>query len=420
MRRLWPLIVAVVAVALGLLFLPGVFRGTPHVTAVPPSVPPTSAVHDSTAQTSTGQNTQTHPGAPAAAPTPPAPRVTVDGPAVQPPATDPHAIYAFTHVGMFSPAVRGLVPRVYVPNGKDGTVSVIDPQTFRVLSTFRVDQEPQHVVPSHDLQTLWVASDKGRQSLTPIDPKTGRPGTAIPTADPYNLYFTPDGLHAVVVAENQGRLNFVDPHTMKPQFSLAVPCRGINHMDFSPDGHSVLAACEFSGDLLKIDLQARRVLGTLHVGGMPQDVKLSPDGQVYYVADMMANGVYLVDAASDTPKKLGFLPTGKGTHGLYPSRDATRLFISNRGEGTVSVLDFERRSLVARWRIPGGGSPDMGSVSPDGTQLWLSGRYNDEVYVFDTRSGRLLRRIPVGRGPHGLTYFPQPGRYSLGHTDNYR
>lgn len=330
------------------------------------------------------------------------------------------SVYAHTRAGMFSPAVQGIRPRVYVPNGKDNTVSVIDPATYRVLDTFKVDHEPQHVVPSHDLRTLWVASDKGRQSLTPIDPRTGRPGKAIPIADPYNLYFTPDGLHAVVVAENQRRLDFREPRTMQLQYSVKVPCRGINHMDFSPDGQTVLTACEFSGDLLKINLTAGKVTGTLHIGGMPQDVKISPDGRVYYVADMMANGVYLIDASGTVPKKLGFLPTGKGTHGLYPSRDAARLYISNRGDGSVSVLDFASRHLVARWQIPGHASPDMGSVSPDGTQLWLSGRYNDEVYVLDTRNGHLIRRIPVGRGPHGLTYFPQPGRYSLGHTDNYR
>ncbi|WP_293911814.1 hypothetical protein [Deinococcus sp.] len=334
--------------------------------------------------------------------------------------TMPVNIYAHAAAGQFSPAVRGVRPLVYVPNGKDSTVSVIDPQARRVLRTFKVDREPQHVVPSHDLKTLWVASDKGRQSVTPIDPRTGKVGQAVPTLDPYNLYFTPDGLHAVVVAENSQRLDFVDPRTMQPQFSIPVPCRGINHMDFSPSGQSVIAACEFSGDVLHIDFKFRAVLGSLHLGGMPQDVKLSPDGQVYYVADMMRGGLYLIDGRGKVPRKLGFIPTGKGTHGLYPSRDATRLFISNRGEGSVSVLNFATRKLIAKWLIPGGGSPDMGSVSPDGKELWLSGRYDDVVYVFSTRTGKVVSTIKVGKGPHGLTYFPQPGRYSLGHTDNYR
>lgn len=330
------------------------------------------------------------------------------------------SVYAHTGVGMFSPAVRGIPARVYVPNGKDNTVSVIDPHSYRVLSSFKVNREPQHVVPSYDLRTLWVANDRGRQALTPIDPRTSRPGMALRTADPYNLYFTPDGRHGIVVAENRRHLNFVDPKSMALQFSLPVPCRGVNHMDFSADGRTLLAACEFSGDLVRADLRTDKVTGLLHIGGMPQDVKLSPDGRVFYVADMMADGVYLVDGSGQVPRRIGFIPTGKGTHGLYPSRDGTRLFISNRGEGSISVLNFATGKLVARWVIRGGGSPDMGSVSADGKELWLSGRYDDVVYVFDTRSGKLLHKIPVGRGPHGLTYFPQPGRYSLGHTGNYR
>ncbi|WP_225430206.1 YncE family protein [Deinococcus detaillensis] len=253
---------------------------------------------------------------------------------------------------MLSPAVKGIpgIPaRVYVPNGLDSSVSVIDPKTFKVLSTFRVDPEPQHVVASHDLKTLYVASDKGRQSLTPIDPRTGKPSQPIPTPDPYNLYFTPDGKYAMVVAENQARLNFLAVKTMTTAFSIAVPCRGLNHMDFSPDRKQVLAACEFSGDLLKIDLPSRTVTGKLNVGGMPQDVRIAPDGKVYYVADMMANGLHVIDGSGPVPRKMGFIATGKGAHGLYPSRDATRLFISNRDEGSVSVLNFAARKLVAKY-----------------------------------------------------------------------
>jgi len=107
---------------------------------------------------------------------------------------------------------------------------------------------------------------------------------------------------------------------------------------------------------------------------------------------------------------------------MYPSRNAKYLYISNRGEGSVSVLEFATRKVVTKWKIPGGGSPDMGGVSADGKELWLAGRYSGEVYVFDTDLGRggLAHRIKVGKGPHGLAIYPQPGRYSLGHTGVYR
>jgi DNA-binding beta-propeller fold protein YncE len=175
-------------------------------------------------------------------------------------------------------------------------------------------------------------------------------------------------------------------------------------------------SCEFAGRAIVLDLQRERVLKTIPLApeAMPQDVKLSPDGNVFYVADMMSGGVWLIDAHA--MRKIGFLPTGAGAHGLYPSRDAKALYVSNRGEGSVTVLSFATRRPIAKWRLPGGGSPDMGGVSADGRVLWLSGRYNGVVYAISTRTGRLLHSIKVGNGPHGLCVWPQPGRYSIGHT----
>ena len=187
-------------------------------------------------------------------------------------------------------------------------------------------------------------------------------------------------------------------------------------MDFTADGRYALVSCEFAGRLIVVDLTRERVVRTIALkrGAMPQDVKLAPDGRTFYVADMASNGVWLID-----PRRwcrIRFQPTGKGAHGLYPSRDARRLFVTNRGEGTITVLSFKTRRPLRKWRIPGGGSPDMGGVSADGRVLWLSGRYNAEVYALSTHTGRLLHRVKVGSGPHGLCVWPQPGRYSIGHT----
>ena len=323
-------------------------------------------------------------------------------------------MYGAAGAGMLSPATRGDPERIYVPNSLSNTVSVIDPHTFKVIHTFPVGALPQHVTPSYDLRTLWVDDDEGN-SLTPIDPRTGRPGPPVPVEDPYNLYFTPDGRYAIVVAERLQRLDFRDAHTMRLHFSLAVPCPGVDHMDFTADGRFLLASCEFGSRVMEVEVPTEKVIRTIPLapGSMPQDVKLSPDGRVFYVADMMHNGVWLISAR--TMKVLRFMHTGLGAHGLYPSRDGKLLYVSNRGEGTISVISFATHRIVERWVIPGG-SPDMGNVSADGRVLWLSGRYNAEVYAISTRTGKLLARIPVGLGPHGLCVWPQPGRYSLGHT----
>jgi YVTN family beta-propeller protein len=328
---------------------------------------------------------------------------------------DPHNVYAADAPGDLAPAVRGDRPLIYVPNSLSNTVDEIDPTTYRIVREFPVGLTPQHVVPSYDLRTLWVTNDDGN-SLTPINPVNGIPGKPVPVEDPYNMYFTPDGRYAVIMAERLRRIDFRDAHTMKLHKSLSVPeCAGVNHADYTADGRYMLVSCEFGSAMIVVDVAAERVVKTvpLRSEASPQDVKLAPDGSVFYVADLVYGGVWVVSAK--TFDVIGFVKTGAGAHGLYPSRDDRFLYVSDRSEGAVSVISFATRKVVKTWLIPGG-SPDMGNVSASGRVLWLSGRYDGQVYAIDTQTGKLLARIPVGGGPHGLCVWPQPGRYSLGHT----
>jgi YVTN family beta-propeller protein len=359
-------------------------------------------------------------GVASAGPIPPADQLLAGMPPY-PSSTD---VYAAAGPNLLSEQVRGDKALVYVPNTKSNDVYVIDPATYKVVDKFAGGPEPQHVVPSYDLRTLYVASSQVPSGgLVPIDPKTGRPGRFVNLEDVYNLYFTPDGKQAIVVAEAYERLDFYDPGTWQRTKSVRFPeCAGINHMDYSADGKTMLFSCEFANRMLVLDTATASKLRTFDLdavaNGMPQDTRLTPDGQHFLVADMHANGVYVFDGAAT--KKTDFIRTGKGTHGIYFSRDGRQGYVTNRGEGTITVLDMATLKPTTTWRIPGGGSPDMGGLSADGKVLWLSGRYHNEVYAISTADGKLLARIPVGNGPHGLTIWPQPGRYSLGHTGNIR
>lgn len=350
-----------------------------------------------------------------------------------PPLTDPANLYSEIGAGKLSPALADHRELVYVPHVQSNDIYVIDPKTLKVIDRYKVGLNPQHVVPSWDMQTLWVTNNAERTTLgtlTPIDPKTGKPGKDVVVHDPYNMYFSADGQYAIVVEEAEKRLAFRDPKTMEFRYFIETPgCKGINHADFSNDGKWAIFTCEFGGSLAKIDLVRRQVMGYLKLsrGGMPQDIRVSPDGKKFYVADMRADGIFVIDG--DSFKEAGFVKTGKGAHGLYPSRDGKKLYIANRGSnkihgdprgpGGVSVMDFATEKIEATWPIPGGGSPDMGNVTADGRQLWLSGRYDHVVYVFDTATGD-VQTIKVGIEPHGLTVWPQPGRASFGHTGNMR
>lgn len=348
----------------------------------------------------------------------PSPKAVSDGLPGMPPVVGGN-VYARTRPQDLAPAVRDAKRYVYVPNGKDDTVTVLDQRDGSTVRTFPVGRQPEHVVPSYDLTWLYVTSDLGN-SLTKIDPRTGQPVGRIAVDDPYNLYFTPDGAYSIVVAERLQRLDFRDPQTMAMRDSTPLDCKGVDHLDFSGDGRYFIATCEFAGRLVKVDTATHKVLGYLDISAdsQPQDIRVAADGSTFFVADQGTNSVEIVDGPSfrivDTVTGL------RGAHGIYPSRAGTSFYVSDRRGSAVTVLDMRTHRPVATWRIPGGGSPDMGGVSIDGGRLWLSGRYTSFVYAFDTTNGQLVRKIKVGNGPHGMTVWPQPGRYSLGHTTNTR
>ncbi len=378
-----------------------------HVpTAIPPEAPTTTPPQQSAASRPSSAGRAIRLGRSAALPG-------------MPPVTDAHNIYAAAGAGMLTGPNRTYPAYAYVPHNRSGDVWVIDQHTGQVIDKCHVGVEIQHVVPSYDMTQLYATNDLG-DVVRVIDPRTGQCGRTIKVKDPYNMYFTPDGKYAISVAENYRQLVWYDPHTWKIHDTTSIPaCAGIDHADFSADGRTAVFTCEFAGRVAVIDVATHRLLRVIampirNTTMGPQDIKLSPDGRTYYIADSQSGGVWVLPAAGTAVTR--HIATGRGAHGLYLSRDARKLYVTNRLEGSISVLAADSGQVLTKWRIPGGGSPDMGNLTADGSQLWLSGRYNNVVYVIATTDGHLIRKILVGRGPHGLALMPLPGRYSLGHT----
>lgn len=310
---------------------------------------------------------------------------------------------------------------LYVPNSYGAPqTAVIDQRTHKVVRVLHTGGLSQHVTPSWDLRHLYVEASASNQ-LVEISPRNGRIVDRISVPRPYNLYFTPDGRAAIVMSEENQRIIFANPRTFKVTASVSDPsCQGPNHADFSANGRYFVVTCEFSGSLLKVATLGHRVIGrrSLGPGSKPQDVRLSPDGRTFYVADMGRDR--LVRIPWQSFRVVGHTAMPSMPHGIYPSRDGKVLYVSDRGAGEVSVVSLGTNTIIDTWAVPGGGTPDMGGVSADGRTLWLTGRYDGYVYGWNTRSGKLIARIRVGGNPHGMLVWPQPGRYSLGHTGNMR
>lgn len=380
--------------------------------STPPSASPSAPTDPTQSADPTPSATPTPTPTPTPAPTPePTPTPEPVG-----------GVYAGTVSGELDPRVTDMPVRVYVPNEMSNDIAVIDPATLTVVDRFAAGLAPEHVSPDWDLQTLYVSNMNGA-TLTVVDPRTSRPIETRNVPFPYNLFFTPDGSKAIVVADYLGidmiadnGLYFYDRETWELLTFLQVPWPGVNHMDFTPDGRYLLVSCESAGVVVKIDTVEMTIVGAIELGGSPLDVRLAPQGDVFYVANQGTHGVDIVDA--NAMQMVGHIPTGRGAHAFGISRDATRLFVTNRQEGTITVIDFATRQIVDTWQV--GGSPDMATVSPDGTQLWISNRYHGTVTVIDPASGEIIKIIETGGNPHGLTFWPQPGTISLGHNGNMR
>ncbi|MEO8638820.1 MAG: cytochrome D1 domain-containing protein [Chloroflexota bacterium] len=339
-----------------------------------------------------------------------------------PTATPPGGVYSGTAGGQLDPRVADLPLRVYVPNELSNDVAVIDPETLTVIGRFAVGAAPEHITPDWDLSKLYVNNMNGA-SLTVIDPLTEKPSETRQVPFPYNLYYTPDGSKAIVVADYLGMgmiadngLYFYDRKSWELLKFVQVPWPGVNHLDFSPDGGFLIVSCESAGVVAKVNTVTMAVEGSIELGGSPLDVRLAPAGDVFFVANQGTNGVDVVDGVG--MQRVDFIPTAPGAHGFAFSRDVTRLFVTNRYSGTISVIDVATRKVIDTWEV--GGSPDMAAVSPDGTQLWVSNRFHGTVMVLNPETGEVIKVIPTGGNPHGLTFWPQPGTISLGHNGNMR
>jgi len=325
--------------------------------------------------------------------------------------------------GTIDPSLSGVPERVYVPNETSGNVTVIDPATFAVVGQFATGSYPEHVTPDWDLQRLWV-SNMNAGTLTRVDPQTRQPADTIRLPIfPYAVYFTLDGEKAMVVTDyispkliKDNGVHFYNRQTWELLKFVQIPWTGADDLDLSADGSYLMISCEYSGVIAKVDTKEMVLTGHVDVGSLPRDVRLAPDGRAFFVANEGLDGIQVVDP--EAMKVTGFIPTGDGAHGIEFSRDTSQMFVANRAAGTISVIDIATLKVVAVW--PVGGSPDEMSLSPDGTQLWASNRYHASVSVVDTKSGEVITTIPVGDRPHGLTYWPQPGRMSIGQNGNMR
>ena len=316
-----------------------------------------------------------------------------------------------------APAARGARPLVYVPNSDSNTVDVIDQRTFKVVEHFAVGALPQHVVPSWDLKTLYVTNDAAT-SLTPIDPRTGKPGRTIPVDDPYNMYFTPTAATRSSSRSGCTGSTSAIAHTFKLQ-SLAARSRARASTTWTslPTARYVIVSCEFSGQMLKVDVARERVVGVLHAaarrGAAGREALARREGLLRRRHELERR---LAGRRRRASRPAASCRRARRARPLSEPRRAVPLRHESRRGLDLRHLVRDAARSCTRGTSPAAAAPTWGTSRPTARSCGCPAATTASSTRSARANGRLLAKIPVGAGPHGLCVWPQPGRYSLGHT----
>jgi YVTN family beta-propeller protein len=310
-------------------------------------------------------------------------------------------------LGLGDPA-PGVAATLLVSNTKSDSVSVIDTESLEVIGTIPVGKgKPNRVVFHPDGKTAWVVYDKSHD-LGVIDVDARRLLRRVKIGgNPYNLAFTPDGSHLVVLDwasdTSTDEVIFYDLKAERIDWRVEVSTWPA-HAIFSRDGKRLYVSGETAGDLTVIDLARREAVARIvHGGGDAMGLALSLDGKLLYAAAGENKAIVKIDTA--THQEVGRIKLPGIVHEATLTADGKYMYTTLRKANRVVVVRTADDKIVAS--IPQKGYPDLVTMEPGGRYALVTNRYADHVSVIDLATHTQVRTIPVGKAPHGMALRPR-------------
>ena len=296
---------------------------------------------------------------------------------------------------------------LYITNTEGDSISVIDTNTFEVTATIPLGSgKPNRVAFHPDGKTAWVVYDKSHD-LGVVDAESGKLLKRVKIGgNPYNLNFTPDGRHLVVLDWSSDTSNdeviFYDLQAQRIDGRVEVSTWPA-HSVFSRDGTRLYVSGETAGDVTVIDVARREVLARhVHGGGDAMGLAMSADGRVLWAAAGENKAVLKIDTATNKPTTSVALPGV--VHEATLTLDGRYLYTTLRKVNKLVVIDTATDKIVAV--VPQKGYPDLVTMEPAGRYALVTNRYADLVAVIDLKTHTQTRTIPVGKAPHGMALRP--------------
>jgi YVTN family beta-propeller protein len=267
---------------------------------------------------------------------------------------------------------------VFVVNGGDSSLSVINTETDAVAGTIRFHavEYPHHIYLSADRSKMLVAVPGSDLSAGHDSTSHSHSGAAA-GGSPGAVLMLEGTTGRLIVARRTDAMN--------------------HNAIYAPNGAEVWTT-QHDGRLLVLDGTTLETRQTIAVGAQPSEVTFSSDGRNAFVADTGSATISIIDPT--TKRQVKLIPVGADPVGAWQGSNGIA-YVDNERDGTISAIDTQKLEVVATWRL--GFTPGMVAFGPDGN-VWVADPYNARVVVRHATEDRVLGSAPAGQGAHGIVF----------------
>lgn len=311
------------------------------------------------------------------------------------------------------PAAGALKPRVIQTNAAGDNVHVIDPATNKVVGIIEGIEVPHGTVISPDGKRLYFTEEATR-SMVAVDAATLKIIKKVPLSGrPNNLAVTKDGKKVYVgIAQQPGAVDVID--TAKLENIKSVPVQGAIHNVYTtPDSKFAVSGSVATGVITAIDTTTDTVAWFWKEtsGIRPMIFTTNPDGSTKEMIFQLSNfhGFVVADFATQKELRRVTLPDvpgmdretdgiqGAPAHGLIITNDRKILWSTSKYYDYAAAYSLPDYKLVKIVQV--GSHPEWLTIPPDGKNMYIGCAGTDTTDVIDTKSMKVIAKIPVGFVP---------------------
>ncbi|HVZ84488.1 MAG TPA: cytochrome D1 domain-containing protein [Terracidiphilus sp.] len=311
------------------------------------------------------------------------------------------------------PCAAAAQARLLVAVKGQQSLSIVDPATGKVLASV-----PEGGITGHEV----AASPDGRLAFVPVygNSGVGKPGTDgmnIAVIDlaarrvigniafshgvrPHCAVFGPrDGL-LYVTTEIDKTVTIIDPKTLKIVGAVPTGQAQSHMLAIAHDGLRGYTANVGPGTVSVLDLKARRVAKIIPISGETQRIAISNDDRWVFTADQTQPRIAVIDTKTDAVAKWVAID-GLG-YGSAPTRDGRWLMMTIPAKNEIAVVDLATMKVARMIATPP--DPEEVITTPDGRHAWVSFPGSSQVAEIDLGTWKVEKTVATGRASDGLAW----------------